>query len=218
MENKVFKSDINGIYREIEKAFDFFNERLFDNELCEVVFTLNGLHRIKGFYHYRRFVDGEKKGFYKDEISLNPLYFGLESKEEVLATLVHEMCHLYMMQKGEVSCNGYHSKKWSDRMIGMGLMPTDTGFEGGKTYGYKITQYIVKGGRFESLCRELFDMGFHFTVCDSLSFRNIDENVKETKSKGLKIKYSCGCSKVWGKDRLKLICGKCHKEFVRYEK
>ena len=59
------------------------------------------------------------------------------------STLVHEMCHLWQEDFGKPSRGGYHNRQWADKMIQVGLMPTDTGEPGGQLTGQRVTHYII---------------------------------------------------------------------------
>jgi hypothetical protein len=43
------------IYQELKKAFDFYNQRLFHNELPECIFTLSRVSDTIGYFSPNRF-------------------------------------------------------------------------------------------------------------------------------------------------------------------
>jgi predicted SprT family Zn-dependent metalloprotease len=65
-----------------------------------------------------------------DEIAFNIRLFAKRSPGEILATLVHEMCHLEQAHFGAPSRNGYHNREWATLMERVGLVPSDTGRPG----------------------------------------------------------------------------------------
>lgn len=71
------------------------------------------------------------------------------------STLVHEMCHLWQEDFGKPSRGGYHNRQWADKMIQVGLMPTDTGEPGGQLTGQRVTHYIIPDGKFEQVFKTL---------------------------------------------------------------
>lgn len=205
------------IYTQIKKAFDFYNQELFNNELPDCIITLSRTTDTIGYFSPKRFVNNSDNSV-KHELCLNPNYFGIMPIEKELATIVHEMTHLYLEINGNKSSVGYHNKKWASVMISFGLIPTDTGFEGGKTTGYAITQIIDESGKFYKVTKEFLDSGFSFPWADS--FYNSENKTLPQKIEiksytgGKRLKYSCGCSNVWGKPGLEIICSKCGNPFI----
>ena len=50
-----------------------------------------------------------------DEIALNPRYFQCARSTEVLATLAHEMAHLWQHHHGKPGRGRYHNQEWAER-------------------------------------------------------------------------------------------------------
>lgn len=232
------------IYDEIKTAFDFYNKKLFNNELPECVITLTKKANSKGYFIYNNFINNDKK---KHEISLNSEYFFDKSVKKTLSTLVHEMCHLKMAHIGHKSTSGYHDKTWAKEMKKIGLIPSSTSLPGGKETGFIMSHYIQKNGIFERVTEELFNQGFNFDWKNSNNkyeifeknkitdetIKNITKNTKiidlsdkefiiitknNCKKNGIRIKYSCLCSNIWGKPNLNINCNKCHKPFIPQNK
>jgi ribosomal protein S27AE len=84
-----------------------------------------------------------------DEIALNPTHFVVRPSKETLATLVHEMVHLWQHHFGKPLPRGYHNLQWAAGMRRMGLEPSSTGAPGGKPTGYAVSHYIIEGGPFD---------------------------------------------------------------------
>ena len=220
------------IYDFLEKAFNYYNKTLFDSSLPSVVFTLCRNKGVKGYFLSDSFVS--KDGKIVNEICINPLYFSKQITEKTLMTLVHEMCHLHQNVLGHKTIPCYHDKAFSNDMKRVGLLTTDTGDENGKGVGFKITQIKIKGGLFEKVTYDFIKENFCIPLRDNLIFEYGEKKVddfftgdglsffkvqkvceKEIRHKGGKrVKYTCGCSNVWGKKGLKLICGLCNKEFI----
>lgn len=229
------------IYDEIKTAFDYYNKNLFNNELPECVLTLTRQAKTKGYFINDKFINNTDK---KHEISLNPEYFLEKNTQKILSTLVHEMCHLKMVHIGHSSKSGYHDKKWAEEMKNIGLIPSTTGKPGGQETGYAVSHYIQKNGNFEIFTNKLLNQGFQFNWKESTIkyeiieknqitnefLQNIQENKriieindnevaiieKEIKTKsGKRIKYSCGCSNIWGKNGLQIKCNLCNQDFIQ---
>ena len=142
-------------YQQLQKAYDFYNERLFD-----------GIHRhprSMGYFSPARF--SSKSGGKADEIALNIAYFAVCPIEDTLSTLGHEQCHLWQHHFGTPGKKGYHNKEWAEKMIEIGLTPTSTGLPGGKTVGEKVGHYIEPEGKFELATKDLlsgfFDLSWY---------------------------------------------------------
>lgn len=149
--------------------------------------------------------------FYMSELALVPERFPGRTDKDILSTLAHEMCHHHQALYGSPSRNGYHNREWADLMESIGLVPSDTGEEGGKQTGQKMSHYIEDGGLFDQVCDQLVSEGFY------LGF----ESVPALKGKGRKdkVKYTCSScgANIWGKPELQVICGACESAFEQAE-
>ena len=200
-------------YTQFDNAYRHFNRTLFANRLPACVITL---HRKKGAYGYFWGDTWSKRegGALTDEIALNPETFKSRSVTDVLSTLVHEMVHLQQHHFGKPSRSGYHNREWAQMMDNVGLVPSDTGEEGGKRTGQRMTHYIATGGRYENACADLLHKGFE------IPWQAItgDEELAKKKAAS-KTKYSCpGCSlNAWGKPDIRLQCIECDLELLMQE-
>ncbi|HIE17406.1 MAG TPA: hypothetical protein EYP71_04350, partial [Dehalococcoidia bacterium] len=95
-------------------------------------------------------LDGSDGDVVVDEIALNPTHFKERTMAQTLSTLVHEMCHLWQHHFGKPPRGNYHNKQWATKMLSCGLIPSDTGREGGKQTGQNMTHYIEDGGVFDT--------------------------------------------------------------------
>lgn len=227
-------------YAELQAAYDHFNEALFDGSLPHCLITLQREKKTYGYFSAERFI--HRDGTTTDEIAMNPSYFAVCPIEEILQTIVHEMCHLWQHHFGKPGRRGYHNKEWAEKMIEIGLMPSSTGQPGGKKTGDKIADYIIQGGPFESSCQELLTKDFYVSWADRFPAReriqaaiangtiheiaddlvawgiNLTEGgefVLETEYIQTRQKFTCPeCGdNAWGKPSLNLICGNCEKPF-----
>lgn len=199
-------------YSELYSAYSLFNERYFDNKLPSVIITLERNYRIKGYFSPNRFSQRDETSDEKrHEIAMNPEYFGLHTVEETLATLIHEMTHLFFYGNDKSSVKGYHSKKWAAKMEEIGLIPTNTGCIGGKKTGYVITQVIKENGSFDRFVKKMIENGFTISWKDS--FFSTEKTVKEKKKKRYKYKCSCGHS-IWAKKGLNILCCDCKESYL----
>ena len=154
------------IYQTLVNAYSFFNENLFDGMLpTDCVISIRARNRTMGYFSANRFAHREE-GRFSHEIAFNPEYFGTTPIIETMQTLVHEMAHEFQYIFGEPSRKTYHNKEWADLMESMGLIPSSTGMPGGSRTGQKMADYPKTGGKFELLCRELFQDGCYMRWYD----------------------------------------------------
>ena len=126
-----------------------------------------------------------------DEIALNPDHFRTRDLREVLATLVHEMCHLEQHHFGKPSRSGYHNKEWLGIVEAVGLVPSDTGEPGGKQTGQKVHHYIEAGGPFARASVALIKSGYTIAWHALTSTEEEETRMKKSASK---TKYTCPAS------------------------
>lgn len=190
-------------YTALERAFDHFNAALFKGTLTPVMFTLTRKRGAHGYFWAEQFANKDAYLGRTHEIALNPMTMDRDIRS-VLSTLVHEMVHLQQELHGTPSKGGHHNMEWAKMMMDIGLTPTDTGAEGGKMTGRKVTHMIDEGGPFDGAFADLmpFDIPY-FT----------QPREKAEKKKDLsKVKHTCpSCDfKAWAKQGANLMCGDCN--------
>lgn len=192
------------IYNELNKAFNYFNKKLFGSTLPECVITLARKKGTLGYFCAESWVErtGEQK---TNEISLNPELFSERTTEDILSTLVHEMCHLRQFAFGKPSRNNYHNAQWGEMMELVGLIPSKTGLPGGMRTGQQMTHYIEKDGRFQLACNIFIKKG------DPIIWQARSSGSKSKKKSDNKTKYTCAdCGlNVWAKPNAAIRCGNC---------
>lgn len=70
------------------------------------------------------------------------------------------MCHLWQHHFGKPGRSRYHNKEWADKMRSIGLVPSNTGEEGGKDTGDQMTHFIDDKGLFAMVFEDLKIQGF----------------------------------------------------------
>lgn len=189
----------------LQGAYDALNDGLFDGELEPLALLLHRKRGALGYFRPEAFkVRGD--GGAVHELALNPDTFEGRTDLEILSTLAHEQAHQWQQDHGKPPRRCYHDKQWAQKMEQIGLMPSNTGQEGGKKTGPKMTHYIIPGGAFEQVAQEIIDGGFKIGLdgCPPPPAQ------KKEGSKD-KVKYSCEPCKVnaWAKPDCKLLCGTC---------
>lgn len=143
------------MYDELVVGYDHLNRTLFGGRLPACLITLQRSKKSYGYFKRDRFASAG--GALADEIALNPAHFKTRTITEVLATLAHEMVHLWQHHEGAPGRGRYHNREWAEKMKEIGLQPTATGEEGGAEVGEAMHHMIVAGGPFEKAAAKLLD-------------------------------------------------------------
>jgi len=153
------------MYDDLDRAYRFYNEHLFSNQLPHCLITLRARGRTNGYYCRDRFLhqDGRRTA----EIALNPEKFGTRTIEGCLSTLVHEQVHLWQDVLDTAPRGAYHNKDFAQRMEAIGLITSHTGRPEGRRTGQRMTHYIDPSGRFLALTRQLLDASFRARWADT---------------------------------------------------
>lgn len=166
-------------YNEFQFAYDYFNEKLFNNELPQVLITFQRGGKFKGYFSPNRFAGKSIVA----ELAMNPDLFAIRTPAETLSTLAHEMAHVWQEYLCEKKSKGknYHDKYWSAKMEEIGLTPSHNGLPEGKKTGSKMTHYITPGGNFQNAVFEMVSTGFEISWFDQFGYQGsmsvIDEKV-----------------------------------------
>jgi|GEM_PF-391099 len=146
-------------------VYKIMNRCLFGGQLPNCMITLERRGRAFGYFRPNSFKNRE--GEIAHQIAMNPEQFEPYGDLEAFQTLAHEMCHLWRQlfgprnKDGCTGTRGYHCGVWGGKMESIGLMPSNTGKPGGKKTGYQMMDYIIEGGKFDLLSRELLEKGMH---------------------------------------------------------
>lgn len=178
-------------YSPFQEAYDFFNRRLFADQLPACLITFQRQKRIMGYVSLERWVNDKQE--YTHELAINPEYFANYPLVEICQTLAHEMVHIWQAQFGAPGRRGYHNLEWAYKMIEVGLMPSTTGEPGGEMTGESVCDYIVDDGAFITAYAELEQSGFQLTWKDRYPvMRKATSPVKELSPVKLEQKLTDG--------------------------
>jgi len=217
-------------YIALERAFAYFNDRLFGGRLPDLLFTLTRKRGAWAYYRPLGFAkrNGKPKPHLEPgesnadiaELAVNPVAMVGSDDLEVLEAIGHEMCHHKQFTDPDCkpSRRGYHNKEFSRLMFDVGLVCSNTGKPGGKKTGQRMSDYPLEGGPFWVAAHELLESGWKMNweaaivaaqrVQVEPGAPGEQETVRDPK---LKIKYRCtqpGCTvKAWGRPDLPLACG-----------
>jgi len=192
-------------YKTLDDAYNFFNNKLWNDELPDVLITLQRKPHSLGYYHHNRLAT-RQEGKELSEIALNPDGFSGRDDIEILSTLAHEMAHVWQFFTDEKpSRPGYHNKSWAYEMERIGLMPSSTGDYGGKKTGQKMSHYIIDGGLFELHCGAFLAGGKSIGI----ESPPIQKEAKERKKTRFKFVCPDCMQNCWGKKTGSFMCGEC---------
>jgi hypothetical protein len=204
-------------------AFSFFNQRLYQGQLRDCVFTLN-YSRPLGYFCPGSFQN--RDGEMAHQIAMNPTWFEARGDIGAFSTLVHEMAHQWrhdygpVNRKGGRGAGGYHDKVWADRMELIGLMPSHTGEPGGRRLGFRMTHYIIEGGAFDRACREFLNDGNFIDWRDARMRRDPSPATTAAAQAPAKsptsTRYACPRCKITirGRRGLRVSHDDCNRQFV----
>jgi len=159
-------------YGAAQSAYEFFNITLFDDTLPDCLITLSRKKGSRGYFAGNRFTHATSNK-QTDEIALNPETLYGRTPQEQFSTLVHEMAHLWQHHFGSPGRGRYHNKEWAEKMLAIGLTPSDTGLPGGKMTGQKVSHFITPGGAFAEKVAYLIEKWGYCKRCSDPIFRAV---------------------------------------------
>ncbi len=192
-------------YKNLDDAYKYFNEKLFDNKLPECLITLHRKGKAGGYYWHEKYENRENTSQKVSELALNPDYFKEQSDLDILAILVHEMVHNQQAYFGDPPRKGYHNWEFANMMEDVGLMTSSTGLPGGKRVSQSMSHYIIEGGKFEKVATSFLLSGNKFY------WNSIVESKEAKERKKTREKFCCpNClQSAMAKKTAKLMCGVC---------
>lgn len=209
--------------KELQRIFKFFNDRLFDGTLQQPVILVqtNGKHKHALGWCTTKKVWSDRKNensFY--EITMCAEYLN-RSIEQLVATLIHEMVHLYNLQNEikDVSRGGtYHNKKFKEIAESKGLIISYD-----KRIGWSLTQLQDST---KAMIQELKPAKDLFNLARTSPFVRTDNDGEDEdgevteKPKSSMRKYVCpDCGTIIRATKdVNVLCGDCKIPFELEEK
>ena len=188
-------------YQELQDTADYFNKFLIHRHLAgripHVMITVSTQKKAHGYFPADAWHTANNEAIH--QITLNPESLNRQPVE-AMATLAHEMVHLWQQLNGKPSRNGYHNKEWAKAMHYIGLIPSTTGLPGGKETGQRVSHYIETMGHYQETFSHLWASGWTLP----LAFHP-PEHKRNTPRKTTYTCTACDVT-VQGKAGLVLIC------------
>ncbi len=198
-------------YDRLQQAYEHFNKALFGGTLPNALITLQRRKSTYGYFSGGRFRHDD--GRPADEIALNPAAFRERPVKDVLATLVHEMVHLWQHHEGEPGRGRYHNREWAEKMKTVGLQPTDNAGGDGKETGEGVGHLIVPAGPFDQAADRLLAKDFVIAWKEAPaplkpSTGDGAAEPETVQKSGKRVRYRCpDCDlKAWAKHDARLMC------------
>lgn len=214
----------------ISKMSMYFFESKGKYKIPDVFFTLNNRCQtlVTAFVTSNSLYNKENKKVVH-YLGINPKWLNRELRE-ILATICHELCHIYENTYIHIPRGGYHDKQWEELMLGCGLKPVY--MNKAKT---SVSTQVVDGGEFDSFVNsfkkefgeDYFNLVEYSTEIENQLRKEIEgteedndipkaDNADKPKKKynRNKIKYTCPSCEIslWGKGNLCIICGSCKEQ------
>lgn len=212
------------IARTLQLAADRINRDLFEAKLPEVAVCLDRRAGSRGYFRADALQCDD--GRVVDQIGLNPTHIAVAGPYEALRCLTRLRAHQWRQKicaqasAGRAGTPGYCDKPLAKVLELIGLNPSSSGQPGGRRTGYGISDYVVEGGPFDLLAREMLIAGELLTwrdsavsVAEEFGFGSSCRTIKQPKPRQTRSKFTCPnieCGQnAWAAHRAQLRCGFC---------
>ncbi len=208
----------NRVTQYLNKVFKLINSEYFDNELEMPTITIQSTVGAYGHVTTSK-VWKTESGKASYELNIGADYLD-RPIEHIVATLIHEGCHLYAMQNGikDTSNRGvYHNKRFKALAEDRGLI-----IEKHSRYGWTITtpseatiNFCIDNDLQEVLITR--HTGITFTGVGTGKNGNGTPVKPTAPKKGNSIKWICPCcgAIVRSTKILNIVCGDCNEKFIQ---
>ena len=206
----------NRVTQYLNKVFKLINSEYFDNELEMPTITIQSTVGAYGHVTTSKVWESGKASY---ELNIGADYLD-RPIENIVATLIHEGCHLYAMQNGikDTSNRGvYHNKRFKALAEDRGLI-----IEKHSRYGWTITtpseatiNFCIDNDLQEVLITR--HTGITFTGVGTGKNGNGTPVKPTAPKKGNSIKWICPCcgAIVRSTKILNIVCGDCNEKFIQ---
>ena len=201
----------------LDKIFSYINTEYFSGSLEAPTITVQSTLGAYGHVTTSKIWQTEEgKASYELNIGADYLSRPIEN---IVATLIHEGCHLYAMQNGikDTSNRGvYHNKRFRDLAQERGLIISRH-----PKYGWTVTEpsertidFCISYGLQEIRVNRQGGISFTFTGGGKSGSGN---SIPRTPGKGNSQKWVCPCcgTIIRSTRKVHVICGDCGETFIR---
>ena len=207
-------TEYNRVSGYLNKVFSMLNETYFENALSKPVITIQSTPRAFGHVTVGKVWDSDGERRHELNIGAGTLTRPIEN---IVATMLHEMVHLYNLQRGVQDCSrggSYHNTKFRDEATKRDLI-----IEKHEKYGWTIT---TPSDNLIMWCldRDLIEIqvnrndGYNLVPPSGgkSGTPTITPTTGTTKKPSSTRKYVCPCcgASVRATREISLICGECY--------
>lgn len=200
----------------LNKVFKLINEEYFNGELETPTITIQSTVGAYGHVSVSKIWKNDN-GVSTNELNIGADYLD-RPIENIVATLIHEACHLYAMQKGikDTSNNGvYHNKRFKELAEARGLAISKH-----EKYGWTITEPTEETIEF-CIINQLEDIRvvrksqFSFTGIGTGKSGNGTETPTPRKPTSTR-KYICPCcgNSFRATKEIRVMCMDCNEQYI----
>lgn len=143
------------LYSRLDSAVEFFNHRLFNSELPNLLITVQ--RNQKGIAYFDPDRWGSSEGKSAHELAINSSSITSLSLLQLFTILCQQMCICWQHVHGNPSRRGYLNRELAEKMVRIGLQPSSTGKPGGKATGQNLSCYPIEDGEFLRSAIELIE-------------------------------------------------------------
>lgn len=198
------------------KVFKAINTEYFDGELETPTITIQSTVGAYGHVSVQK-VWSNSNDTQTHELNIGADYLN-RPIENIVATLIHEACHLYAMQKGikDTSNNGvYHNKRFKELAEEKGLEISRH-----EKYGWTVTEpteetlnFCIENG-FEDI-QLVRQTAFSFGISGGKAGNGSNPTAKPKKPSSTR-KYICPCcgNSFRATKEIRVMCMDCNEQFV----
>lgn len=198
------KGSLKSVLTQLEGMFQRCNEVFFNGEVQQPVIAVNSdsSNSCYGWLTcWRAWQEEGTEGYYEINICAESLN---RKVEDIIATMLHEMVHLYNLQNGVKDTsrgNSYHNKKYKAEAEQRGLT-----IEKDDKYGWTITTLNEDGQVMADEYKDLIFSLYRTPMAQAES--------TTTKKKSSSRKYVCPCCEqsIRATKEIRILCGECSSE------
>ena len=207
-------TEYNRVSGYLNKIFALLNETYFENALSKPVITIQSTPRAYGHVTVGKVWDSDGERRHELNIGAGTLTRPIEN---IVATMLHEMVHLYNLQRGVQDCSrggSYHNTKFRDEATKRDLI-----IEKHEKYGWTLTppsDNLIMWCLDRDLIEIQVNRSEGFALVPPSGGKNGTPTITPTTGKATKPsstrKYVCPCcgASVRATREISLICGECY--------
>ena len=198
------QGSLQSVIGQLEEIFKVCNNRFFDGKVQQPIIAVNSdsSNSCYGWLTtWKAWQEEGTEGYYEINICAESLN---RSVNDIIATMLHEMTHLWNLQNGVKDTsrgNSYHNKKFKVEAEQRGLS-----IEQHEKYGWTLTELNQEGLEFaEKFSNLVFSLyRTPMAVAESTT----------VKKKSSSRKYICPCCEqsIRATKEIKVLCGECSTE------